>query len=76
MLHKQALQNAAENITIMHRSYARLLTMREQQNRIVSDSRQLRSESRRLQAALTGELIRSHELTASGAIKWHQQRRG
>ena len=73
---QHALRNAAENIAIIHRSYATLLSMREEQNRIVSDSRELRTESRRLKAALTQELIRSHELTASVAIKWHQQRRG
>jgi DNA-binding NtrC family response regulator len=71
---RQALQSAAENITILHRSYARLLTTREQKNRILNDSRQLRSESRQLQAALAGELIRSQEL-ATSAAKWHQQRR-
>lgn len=72
---KQALQNVAENITLIHRSYARLLTAREEQRRILSNSRQLRSESRQLQAALAGELIRSQELATSVAMKWHQQRR-
>ena len=72
---KHALRNAAENITIIHRSYARLLTAREEQNRIVSDSRQLRSESRRLKAALERELIRSHALATSVAIEWRQHKR-
>jgi DNA-binding NtrC family response regulator len=66
---RHALQNAAENITNIHRSYARLLTTREEQNRIVSDSRQLRIETRRLKAALARELTRSHELAISIAVK-------
>ncbi len=72
---RQAVQNAAENIAIIHRSYARLLMTREEKDRILSDSRQLRSESRRLRAALAGELIRSQDLATSVAIKWHRQRR-
>ena len=34
---QHALRNAAENIAIIHRSYATLLSMREEQNRIVSE---------------------------------------
>jgi DNA-binding NtrC family response regulator len=71
-----ALQNVAENVAILHRSYKRLLTAREEQHRILSDSRQLRSESSRLKDALARELIRSQELATSLAIRWHQQSRG
>jgi DNA-binding NtrC family response regulator len=71
---RQAVQNAAENITIIHQSYAELLRTREEKNRILSDSRQLRSESRRLKAELARELIRSQQLATSVAVKGHQQR--
>lgn len=53
------LRSAAENVDLLRQSYAGLKLTRERNERIVGEARQLRIESRRIQAASAQELMRS-----------------